>query len=165
MTLEELNRLPEQEAVSALLRCCTCTRWASQLISRRPFESLTALKEASDKIWQGLSDTDWKEAFAGHPKIGEAPGKRSQASADWAKQEQAGTASASEEILRSLAEENKRYESRFGYIFIVFATGKSSKEMLGILRQRLQNDPAREILIAAEEQRKITNLRLEKLLT
>lgn len=67
-------------------------------------------------------------------------------------------------VRAELAEANRTYESRFGYIFIVCATGKSAEEMLALVRSRLRNDAETELRVAADEQRKITRLRLEKLL-
>lgn len=121
--------------------------------------------ETADRVWWELGPEDWLEAFRGHPKIGE------RASADgaletrrWSSAEQSGTRGARADVLEALANANRTYEARFGYIFIVCAAGKSAEEMLALLDQRLQNDPGAEIRVAAEEQCKITRLRLEKLL-
>ncbi|HJX29203.1 MAG TPA: 2-oxo-4-hydroxy-4-carboxy-5-ureidoimidazoline decarboxylase, partial [Thermoanaerobaculia bacterium] len=123
----------------------------------RPFRDRADLVKMSDGIWWSLGPEDWLEAFRAHPRIGEKGGR-------WATQEQAGTRGARPEVLSELAESNQRYESRFGHIFIVCATGKSALEMLTLLQERFGNDPDTELRVAAEEQRKITNLRLEKLL-
>ncbi len=122
--------------------------------------------QAADRIWWSLGREDWHEAFRSHPKIGEhgaanPSGAQSQA---WSQQERSGTAGARAEVLAELAAANREYENRFGYIYIVCATGKTSEEMLALLQQRLQNYPVAELRVAAEEQRKITRLRLEKLL-
>lgn len=166
MTLDHLNTLPDEEATAAFLRCCGATRWVRQMTDRRPFADADALFAAADEIGAGLSRDDWLEAFAHHPRIGDLESLRTRFAdtAFWAAGEQAGTATASEAVLRALAEGNRAYEERFGYIFIVCATGKSAGEMLNLLRARLPNDPAAELSVAAEEQRKITCLRLEKLL-
>src|SRR5262245_37823029 len=129
------------------------------MASSRPFDGPEAMAQSSDRIWGSLERRDWLEAFAAHPKIGERP-----ASA-WASAEQSGASSAPQDVIERLAAGNRAYEARFGYIFIVCATGKSAGEMLTILEQRLTNDPDEELHIAAEEQRKITRLRLAKLLT
>ena len=118
---------------------------------------MTALDEAAAAIWRGLSRADWLEAFSHHPKIGDTR------AAGVARREQSGVASAPEEVVRELADANRQYEARFGYIFIICATGKSATSMLGSLRDRLQNEPATEIRVAAEEQLKITQLRLRSL--
>ena len=114
----------------------------------------------ADEIWNALAERDWLEAFAAHPRIGE-----SRPAAKWASVEQSGTSTATEETMNAIGNANREYENRFGYIYIVCATGKSADEMLAIVRERLQNDPAKELRIAAEEQRKITRLRLLKLVS
>jgi OHCU decarboxylase len=137
------------------------------MIEARPFVSLEELLAKADSVWRSLSEDDWLEAFRAHPKIGQqkAAAAKSEQARNWSKQEQSGTAGAAIETRAALASRNQEYEERFGFIFIVCATGKSSEEMLAILNSRLQNDPGTELPVAAEEQRKITRLRLEKLLT
>jgi allantoicase len=156
--LDRLNALPPGEAEAALLACCGSRAWARRMAESRPFQGLDDLRETSDRIWWSLGREDWLEAFSAHPRIGEK-GSR------WSEQEQAGARGADAETLAALVEANRVYESRFDHIFIVCATGKTAAEMLALLRVRLDNDPETELRIAAEEQRKITNLRLEKLLT
>ena len=124
----------------------------------RPFETADGLQASASAIWSSLGRKDWLEAFAAHPKIGE---QRSVSA--WSAAEQAGMQSADSAARTRLAALNAQYESRFGYIFIVCATGKSPAEMLSTLETRLSNDADRELPIAAEEQRKITALRLAKL--
>ncbi len=133
---------------------------------RRPFLAPEELMETADRVWQELSPQDWLEAFRTHPKIGEKSAAKSgsRESPRWSAREQAGAAGAPAEMLEELARANRDYEWKFGYIFIVCATGKTADEILALLRQRLQNDPAVELRIAAEEQRRITRLRLKKLL-
>jgi allantoicase len=152
--LDRLNAMSAGEVETELLACCGSRAWARRMAGSRPFRSEADLKEKSDQIWRSLGREDWLEAFAAHPRIGETGGR-------WSQQEQAGARGADAE---TLAEANRLYESRFDHIFIVCATGKSAEEMLGLLRARLDNDPETELRVAAEEQRKITNLRLEKLL-
>jgi 2-oxo-4-hydroxy-4-carboxy-5-ureidoimidazoline decarboxylase len=122
------------------------------------------LASGSDEIWNGLTTDDWMEAFAKHPRIGERKVADSAGalSAAWSAQEQSSVVTAEQEIQFALAEGNRAYEHRFGRVFIVCATGKSANEMLEILRRRLGNDDATELREAAEEQRKITNIRLRK---
>ena len=151
------NALPVDEAAARLLPCCGSRAWARRMAESRPFQSLADLREKSDRIWRSLGGEDWREAFAAHPRIGEK-GSR------WSEAEQAGARGADARTLAELIEANRLYETRFDHIFIVCATGKTAEEMLGLLRARLGNDPETELRIAAEEQRKITNLRLEKLL-
>jgi len=154
--LGRFNTLPTDEAAALLLPCCGSRAWARRMAEGRPFQSVADLQETSDRIWRSLDGEDWREAFAAHPRIGEK-GSR------WSEQEQAGARDADAQTLAELIEANRVYETRFDHIFIVCATGKGAAEMLGLLRARLDNDPETELRIAAEEQRKITNLRLEKL--
>lgn len=164
--LAHLNAMNAEEAHAAFLRCCGVTRWADQMTRQRPFETADALMAAADVLWPELTRSEWLEAFAHHPKIGDVESLRAKFASTraWATGEQAGVQEASEDVLQALAEGNRAYEEKFGYIFIVCATGKGAEEMLALLQARLPNDPEREFLIAAEEQKKITRLRLEKLL-
>ena len=132
----------------------------------RPFTDSDALFREADSVWRSLREEDWLEAFRAHPKIGEqkAAAVQSEQARRWSAQEQSGVQDAATETKAALALGNQKYEERFGFIFIVCATGKSSADMLAILSERLQNDPGTELRMAAEEQRKITRLRLEKLL-
>lgn len=159
-----LNSLPRDEAINQLKSCCGSSRWAEQMVSLRPFATREELATAADEVWGSLSSDDWLEAFRAHPKIGEKKAAASAQSLQWSNNEQAGVRNASTETTELLARLNHEYETKFGYIFIVCATGKSSEEMLGILQNRLGNEPATELRIAAEEQAKITQLRLQKLL-
>jgi len=170
--LKWLNLLSPNEATEELLKCCGSKYWASQLAAQRPFTSAAALLTKATQIWLSLEPHDWLEAFRSHPKIGEnkkGVSDESQKSGDhtpdrWSEQEQAGVHHAKQETLDSLVELNGQYEAKFGYIFIVCATGKSSEEMLSMLQDRLENEAARELHIAANEQAKITELRLKKLI-
>lgn len=199
-SLERLNALPARDAEEELLGCCGSRGWAQRMAASRPFGSDVELAEEADRVWRDLSETDWLEAFAAHPRIGDAgtdpadlpPPQPSQTtqmgtttemgtdlfngseqkidlspfsrSREWSRQEQATATSASPETLANLADANRAYEERFGRIFIVCASGKNAGEMLRLLESRLGNDSETELAIAAEEQRKITRLRLQKLL-
>jgi len=154
-----LDALAPEDARTELLACCGCTTWASRMVASRPFGSLEELKAKALLAAKGLEEADWLEAFAAHPRIGE---KKSDARG-WSRQEQSRVADASRATLDALVEANGEYEAKFGFTYIVCATGKSADEMLAIARDRLGGDRAREISRAAEEQRKITDLRLEKL--
>ena len=166
MTIEELNALPLAEARAEIERCCGASRWVDDLCAHRPFADRAALFAEAERIWRKLDHEDWREAFGHHPKIGDVESlrRRFATTAGWAADEQRGAAEASERTFSALARGNRAYEEKFGYIFIVCATGKSAEEMLGLLEARIHNDPEVEIQIAAEEQMKITRLRLEKLL-
>jgi 2-oxo-4-hydroxy-4-carboxy-5-ureidoimidazoline decarboxylase len=133
----------------------------------RPFSTEVGLLVAADVVWEDLDRADRLEAFAAHPRIGDLDALREKfaATSSWAAGEQSGVAGAPEETLRALAEGNRAYESKFGYIFIICATGKTAAEMLGLLRARLGNDPETELAVAAAEQAAITRLRLGRLLS
>jgi 2-oxo-4-hydroxy-4-carboxy-5-ureidoimidazoline decarboxylase len=131
----------------------------------RPFGCEQDLFNAAERIWHGLDRDDWLQAFAAHPKIGDQKAVRLKFAntGDWSAAEQAGMAGAADAVLLALEQANRAYEAKFGHIFIVCATGKTAREMLALLQQRLKNDPEKELLIAAAEQAKITRLRLQKL--
>jgi OHCU decarboxylase len=164
--IERLNDLTHDEAEAEFLQCCGSTAWACGMSARRPFGGADDVLRAAEEAWGGLDDEDWLEAFSRHPKIGERKAATAQTGTEkeWSQREQSGVGAADEATRRELDELNRAYAEKFGYIFIICATGKSSDEMLAALRARLQNDPASEISNAAEEQRRITKLRLEKLL-
>ncbi len=136
------------------------------MISHRPFDGVTQLFDTADSVWASLRPEDWLEAFHHHPPIGskKAKGGQSAAARRWSAREQSGVQRSSRAILATLAEANWAYHEKFGYIFIICATGKTTEEILSHLQRRLGNDPESELRIAAEEQRQITRLRLEKLL-
>jgi allantoicase len=165
-SLERFNRLPRQRALRSLLDCCDSKKWAQQMVARRPFASESELFEAAEKTWSASAREDWLEAFQHHPPIGEtrAKAKQSATASRWSGKEQSSAQKAAPEMLEALATQNRVYAEKFGYVFIISATGKSSEEILNALRQRLPNDAETELRVAAEEQRKITRLRLEKLL-
>jgi 2-oxo-4-hydroxy-4-carboxy-5-ureidoimidazoline decarboxylase len=166
MTLSNLNALPPSARAEALATCCGATTWIAALNQQFPFDSPAALYEVADRIWYSLTEADWREAFTHHPKIGEVKALKEKfaSTATWAAGEQGAVRQASQDTLEALAAGNAAYEQRFGYIFIVCATGKSADEMLALLQARLPNEPQQEIHIAMGEQAKITRLRLEKLL-
>ena len=164
--LARLNSLPAAEAEAELIKCCGSKQWAERLAAERPFTNVDHLNESADQIWWALDPRDWLEAFHSHPKIGErkAAAPTSTQSRAWSEAEQAAVSTAAQATLQELANLNRQDEEKFGYIFIVCATGKSSDEMLAILRERLGNDPDEELRNAAAEQAKITQLRLKKLI-
>lgn len=165
--LHQLNAASAEEAFEMLEKCCGARTWVEGMLARRPFASRDELMEAAEQVWATVGRDDILEAFRHHPRIGDVEGLRKKfaSTATWASGEQAGVRQASDAVLEALAKGNQDYEARFGYIFIVCATGKSASEMLDILLSRLPNAPDEELRIAAGEQAKITRIRLEKLLT
>ena len=164
--LERLNLLPAGEAENELLKCCGSGEWARRLTAQRPFESVDELIAGADRVWWTLGQHDWLEAFHSHPKIGEkkAASEVAVEAQQWSEDEQSGIQNSAQETMDALAKLNRAYEEKFGYIFIVCASGKSSEQMLAILRERLGNSQDKELQTAADEQAKITRLRLVKLL-
>lgn len=166
MTIEELNNLSPDKLQEELFKCCGSTTWAQHLAGKKPFKSKAELLEKSDAIWSHCTAQDGLEAFTHHPKIGDLKNleKKFASTKEWAGGEQAGVNTAAQETLIALAKGNEEYEKKFGYIFIVCATGKSAEEMLALLNARITNDAETELKIAMNEQNKITHIRLEKLL-
>ncbi|MFD2718377.1 2-oxo-4-hydroxy-4-carboxy-5-ureidoimidazoline decarboxylase [Hymenobacter monticola] len=167
MPLEQFNHFPKPALTEALQKCCGSTAWVEKMAALFPFADAETLMREATAQWNELTETDWREAFTHHPKIGgdvEALREKFASTSQWAEGEQASVKQASQATLEALAAGNEEYERKFGYIFIVCATGKTADEMLALLQARLPNKPADEILIAAGEQDKITRIRLEKLL-
>ncbi|HUM97112.1 MAG TPA: 2-oxo-4-hydroxy-4-carboxy-5-ureidoimidazoline decarboxylase [Chitinophagaceae bacterium] len=166
MTLHEFNTLPHESLIAELSKCCGARAWVQRMLPFIPADDLVELLEDAESQWWLCTEDDWKEAFAHHPKIGDINSlmKKFANTAAWASGEQSGVNTATDEIIKLLSEGNRLYEEKFGYIFIVCATGKSAIEMLNLLNERLKNNPEEEIQIAADEQTKITKLRIEKLL-
>ena len=165
MTLIDFNSQSKEFAFKEVFNCCGSTSWATQVVSNRPFSTVEKLKLVSDEIWRNISVEDILEAFTHHPKIGDKKSleKKFASTSNWATNEQSGVDKAEINILEELAKGNLEYENKFGFIFIVCATGKTADEMLKLLNERLPNSIEEEIRIAALEQNKITHLRLDKL--
>ena len=159
---QRLDAAPPDEARQLLFMCCGSSRWVELMQARRPFGSMERLLDAADDAWRIISPNDWKESFSHHPRIGDRGlGERFAETRHLSQAEQAGVSGAPTQIIDALADANNAYEARFGYVFIVCATGRRAEEMLSMLRARLGNDPATEIQVAAAEQAKITLLRLK----
>ena len=164
MTIAEFDHLESSQKKALLRQCCGSTAWVDKMLTIPPAEDLIDLFEDAEEKWYECNEDDWKEAFKHHPKIGDIDSLRKKFSSDqFAGAEQSSVTQASEKILESLTTANQEYEEKFGYIFIVCASGKSADEMLEILNSRLKNEPEQEIKIAMDEQSKITRLRLERL--
>jgi 2-oxo-4-hydroxy-4-carboxy-5-ureidoimidazoline decarboxylase len=163
--ISAFDALPPHEAAMLLETCCGSTAWVEGMTLRRPFGTLHVLLEMADRVWWSLTPDDWREAFDHHPRIGEQTAAAAQQirARDWSADEQRGVSAADEDVRQALAHGNREYERRFGHIYLVCATAKSAEEMLALLKQRMTNDPATELRVAAGEQAKITRLRLEKM--
>jgi OHCU decarboxylase len=164
LTLAEFNALGSREVEALLMDCCGSVRWALSVAAGRPYPSAEAIHKAADSIWWKLERADWLEAFSHHPEIGDNRASGSESARQWAAGEQAGARAATDDVKARLARANRAYFEKFGHIYIVCATGKTAEGMLAILNQRLQNDIPSELSIAAEQQRLITRIRLDKLL-
>ncbi len=165
------NATGESAALQAMIACCGSKRWAAGMVALRPIVNPDALSEAADRVWSTMKRPDWLEAFACHPRIGErmpaaVGAKLSNAvgaqSSEWSRQEQWSARTANDLVLAELARDNRLYELRFGFTYIVCATGKSAAEMLAILKRRMDNDDETELREAAEQQRQIMQIRLGK---
>ncbi len=165
-TLSELNVMPEAEFREKISKCCGAEAWVTRMFAARPFANREELYRKAGEVWFSCKKTDWLEAFAHHPRIGDVESLKQKfaATAAWAAGEQGSVREAATPVLEDLKRYNDLYFDKFGFIFIVFATGKTAAEMLDILKSRFENDLVEEVLNAVLEQHKITKLRLEKLL-
>ncbi|WP_218617566.1 2-oxo-4-hydroxy-4-carboxy-5-ureidoimidazoline decarboxylase [Cryptosporangium aurantiacum] len=161
--MDELNAAEADAAAAMLHPCCASTAWGRAVVAGRPYPGLDALLAASDPIVRSLSWADVEEALAAHPRIGDRPTDAATTEKKWSQGEQAGVADADGEVLAALADGNAAYEARFGHVYLVCASGKSAEELLGILQDRLDNDPAHEHDVVRGELAAITRLRLQKL--
>lgn len=166
-TLKELNSQSEEQVTTALNKCCVSVQWARLMANQRPYTSTSDLIAKAASIWYSkCSKEDYLQAFTGHPKIGDVESLKEKFAhtKEWAGKEQAKVDDANTDTLLALKKANSEYESKFGYIFIVSASGKSAEEMLAIVQKRLLNPPEEELRIAMNEQHKITVIRLIKLI-
>jgi 2-oxo-4-hydroxy-4-carboxy-5-ureidoimidazoline decarboxylase len=166
MNLAQLNSLTSEQATHTFMQCCTSSTWVNAMVQARPFADDIAIAKSADLAWQALSEVDYLEAFEGHPKIGDVSSLRAKYANTkaLAGNEQGLVKEADSDVLAELSQGNTDYEAKFGFIFIVCATGKSAKEMSDLLQARLPNTRSKELMHAAEEQRKIFQLRIEKAL-
>ncbi|MHB1021070.1 MAG: 2-oxo-4-hydroxy-4-carboxy-5-ureidoimidazoline decarboxylase [Acidobacteriaceae bacterium] len=161
--LRRWNELPQQDALVEVLSVCGSRRWAAALAAGRPYADEATLFQSASDIWWSLEAEDWLEAFRCHPRIGESKAEQASAqSSAWSRQEQAKAQDAGAAVKQAIAAGNREYEQRFGFLYIVCATGKTAEEMLGILQRRLGNDAATELREAASQQQQIIEIRLRK---
>lgn len=156
--LDGFQRLSDRQAMHALFECCSSSIWARRVLAGKPFESRESLLDRADRVLAELPEAEIDAALDGHPRIG---GKVDNASSE---REQAGVSGAQASVLAELADGNRRYDEKFGYVYLVCASGKSADELLGILTERLKNDPETERRVMRSELAKINRLRLERLL-
>jgi len=159
--IDRFNEMSEAQAVRELYSCFASQAWAEQVTAGRPYANFEGLWSACEAAWSRLAPADWLVAFAAHPRIGERGGH----APDTSEREQSGVRAAPHATVDALAEENRRYEARFGHVFLISASGRTADEILTALRQRMSNDAATEMDVAAAEHRKITRLRLERMLS
>mmetsp|Transcript_10016 Transcript_10016/g.10126 ORF Transcript_10016/g.10126 Transcript_10016/m.10126 type:complete len:179 (+) Transcript_10016:194-730(+) len=161
-----LNQLPLSDVRNGFLRCCGSQKFAEGLAEKLPFRSVEFLLAEAHSLWWVLKESEWRMAFEAHPRIGDKEALRKKfAHSEWEKSEQSGAENASNDVIQQLEQWNIEYEAKFGYVFLICATGKSAEDMLNSLLERYPNDPDTEIRIAASEQEKITRLRLLKFLS
>lgn len=158
MTLTELNDLPTEDAEQVLLSCCGSRTWAQRMAAQRPYATAADLLQAADDVARELTEDDWLEAFAAHPRIGE------RSASAWSQTEQAAALNASPDVRAELARANREFEEMFGFNFIVFASGKTPEQILELMAERTRCPRHEQVAHAAAEQQKITEARLKKLL-
>ena len=166
MTIEALNTLTPSKANEQFELCCCASTWVEKMNQNRPFQNKNEVYQKAESIWFSLSSKDWLEAFTHHPKIGDIDSlrKKFHNTKSISKNEQSGVNDVEKSTLNNLAKSNQLYEDKFGFIFIVCATGKSADEMLALIKMRLNKNAETEMQNAAKEQNKITQLRLKTLL-
>lgn len=164
MTLDGFNVASAEAAAAQLLTACGSHRWAETLAANRPYDSPEALIQDAEAVWFALDEADWLEAFACHPRIGEKKAPTSEYLAH-SESEQAAAQQSLDEVAEALLAGNREYEAKFGFLYIVFASGRTAPELLAVLQSRLINSREEELHEAARQQLRITNLRLRKWLT
>ena len=165
MTVASFDHLEIPEKKELLYKCCGSKTWVNFMIDLMPFEDLVDVLEDAEQVWYNCDQADWLEAFSQHPKIGDTNNMKEAfpATAEIAASEQSGMNNASGYIHTEISELNKKYQDKHGFIFIIYASGRSAEILLQSLITRINNDTETELELAAEEQNKITRSRLEKL--
>jgi 2-oxo-4-hydroxy-4-carboxy-5-ureidoimidazoline decarboxylase len=163
--LAEFNAMPVPDAERMLLTCAHVPRWAADVVAARPFPDVEGMLEAARAAATGWTDAEVQAALDRHPRIGEAPAAvdapgGGPAEATLSRQEQSGVDGTDPEVRRRLAEGNRRYEDRFGHVFLIRAAGRDSADILAALEQRLTNAPDVERLVVGDQLREIAVLRL-----
>ncbi|MCO6497213.1 MAG: 2-oxo-4-hydroxy-4-carboxy-5-ureidoimidazoline decarboxylase [Chitinophagaceae bacterium] len=163
MTVEQFNKLPEEEQRSILFGCCGSEAWVKAMLHLIPFQNLDDLLEFAEEQWYECNHSDWLEAFENLARLGDKSALAREDTPKFGKKEQAALLSSDRKVIEQLVTANEEYEENFGYMFISFAMGKSGEQLLAEIADRLDNDPRDEINIAAAELDKITKRRLKKI--
>jgi 2-oxo-4-hydroxy-4-carboxy-5-ureidoimidazoline decarboxylase len=165
LKLEAFNQLNRSESETLISQCCSATQWIRRVADGRPYQSMAILIATADKIWVSMQEDELLEAFDGHPKIGDPDSlkEKYRSTLTVASHEQSGVKEANDQLLENLAQQNHNYFDKFGFIFIICASGKSANEMLASIDERLSHSRDRELVIAAREQWQITLIRLNNL--
>lgn len=142
----------------ALFECCSSSIWARRVAGSRPYATRGLLLDRADRVLAELPEAEIDQALDGHPRIGARADNAS------SKREQAAVQGAGSDVLAALAEANRKYEAQFGHVYLVCATGRSAPDLLGILEERLGNDPETERRVLRVELAKINRIRLNRLL-
>jgi 2-oxo-4-hydroxy-4-carboxy-5-ureidoimidazoline decarboxylase len=161
--LAQFNSLPQIDVERELQACCAAPSWAHGVASGRPYADVDGLLQAADDALGRLEWSEIEAALSAHPRIGQRAAGNER-DAVWSRREQAGADPADAETAAALRVANEAYERRFGHVFLIFATGKSAREMLSAAQKRLDHDAETEHRVVRGELRKITRLRLERLL-
>lgn len=166
-TISNINALSSQHAKTWFEQICTASRWVELMVAAMPFANKASLLESAASHWKAMQKNDYLEAFQGHPMIGDLASlkKKYSATMSFASHEQSAATSADEQTLKALSLANHTYLDKNGFIFIICATGLSAQTMLNAIQTRLLNSTEEEIKIAAQEQLKISLLRIEVALT
>lgn len=162
ITLTQLNQATAADAEAWLRPCCASRRWLDEIIRMRPYNDRSTLREHSDTVLAALPWEDVREAVDAHPRIGEKA-KGADTESGWSRDEQSAAATDDDRIQAELVAGNQQYEERFGYVFLICATGLSAKDILDAVRQRLANTPEDERIVVCEELTRIVGLRIDKL--
>lgn len=163
-----LSTPSKEEFAKLLFTCCGSQKWVDAMMQAYPFADAQGLLARANEAWYHIcGEADWRESFLHHPKIGDVASLKTKfaATQHLAGNEQAGTYTASDELIEALAQANTDYYDKFGHIFIVCATGKSAQEMYRLLKDRLANSAEEELRIAMGEQHKISLIRFKKIFT
>lgn len=159
MKIEDFNAMSASEAAAVVRPCVDIDSWVEAVVDGRPYADIDALLAAADRQAAGWTGAEVEAALDDHPRIGERT-EGTGASAALSAREQAGVDPADADVQRRLADGNRRYEEAFDRIYLVRAAGRTAEEMLGLLEERLGNDPETELEVTRGQLAEIAHLRL-----